>query len=55
MFEEWETGHHWVERVRLEPDAINGVAPERLTIGAGGDATIRSVDAVAAYQSALGV
>jgi Ca2+-binding RTX toxin-like protein len=55
MFEEWETGHPWVERVRLEPDAINGVAPERLTIGAGGDATIRFVDEVAAYQSALGV
>lgn len=38
-----------------DPALVNGVAPEGLTLGAGGDATIRFVDEVAAFQNALGV
>jgi hypothetical protein len=43
-----------VEGRALDPSLVNGVAPEGLTLGAGGDATMRFVDEVAAFQNALG-
>lgn len=44
-----------VEGRARDPALVNGVAPEALTLGAGGDATIRFVDEVAAFQNVLGV
>ncbi len=44
-----------VEGQGLDPALVNGVAPAGLTLGAAGDAVIRFVDEVAAFQSALGV
>ena len=55
MLQEPATALRLVEGHKLDPALINGVAPEFLTLGAGGDATIRFVDEVAAFQNALGV